>query len=496
MKSHRFLLFWLFLGLGIRLLFFTGPNEADSVIYSHEAYLIQQGSWSESEGVQGTRLGLTLPIAVSQALLGVNEVALVLPFLLYWVLEMTAFYVLGLRWFGNKRFLAPALWVFWICPLDVFAATDPHADLPMTAWQIAALALLCFPDRGRVIDRGRALLGGMLVGLAYLTKFPGVLILPFLVLFFAGRRQWRTAGWVCAGAAGIFVGESLLHGWLHGDPWHRYHALQGAHPRLVQAYTPHNPWMFAYLRELWNPIASQFPYTVGIGYLLLWSLLWMPWWKVEARFAALWGGVVFLPLNFMPQDMTFQYPAFAHYARTLHPILPVIAFLFASSWNLAGPRGRWVGGVLAILYSLFSMAGMYVLHKDARGWGEVPRRVVRLAEQQVPSQLLVDWRVTLAYRFYAGFEPAFSIRGANGLVPEEIPPGAWVVLDQDWLDYEPSSRHVPPAWMHSPPAHWKPLWTFERPFRASLRRRLLGWLLKERREEPRTIRAVVWKVPD
>ena len=121
--------------------------------------------------------------------------------------------LLGLAcWIGNRNGLAAGLLVPVVWLSVPTLVTLQIGNFHLVAVAGAILSMLAF-------ERGRNALGGLVLAVVTLTKvFPGILILYLLF-----RRQWRSAGWTIASAAGLML---LALAVLGPAPFHAFVSYQ------------------------------------------------------------------------------------------------------------------------------------------------------------------------------------------------------------------------------------------------------------------------------
>lgn len=108
----------------------------------------------------------------------------------------------------------------WLCVLfvmtssGVVVSTNVMRDIPAAALSTASLALcIAGTDRG---SRTSLLLGSVLAGLAILTKYSAIVVVPLFVLYALLKGRWRTTLWALVPIA--LVGVWSLHNqWIYGE---------------------------------------------------------------------------------------------------------------------------------------------------------------------------------------------------------------------------------------------------------------------------------------
>lgn len=199
-----------------------GFMASDDTTYARGAY-----GWIEHfpyVGGHGTiRYPITVPMAFSFRLLGGNEVAMVLPSLLYLLL----FLVLAWRVTRDVAGALPAfaaLVAIVTNPLVAVQASIASVDIIEMALLFAAW-LLCFRclEAGSA-DRRKLIGAGALAGLAFLTRETAVFVAVYFgLLFLAGHRigRWNYL-WIAAGFVAVWALELIYLGIMTGDPFYRF----------------------------------------------------------------------------------------------------------------------------------------------------------------------------------------------------------------------------------------------------------------------------------
>ena len=174
-------------------------------------------------GGHGTiRYPITIPMALSFTLLGDNEIAFVLPSLLF----LVGFLCLAWRVVKDRAGAIPAftaLVAVVTCPLIAVQASIASVDIIEMALLFAAFALtLDCIENGP--ERGKLLAAGALCGVAFLTRETAVFVAVFYALLFLssyGFARWHYL-WVAAGFLAVWSLEILYLTVMTGDPLYRF----------------------------------------------------------------------------------------------------------------------------------------------------------------------------------------------------------------------------------------------------------------------------------
>jgi 4-amino-4-deoxy-L-arabinose transferase-like glycosyltransferase len=486
----------------LRIGLFGGLLGWDDVEYMESARALRDGDFSTGSFFR-LRYGLTVPLAAVQALFGLSEYAAALVPLCFSLGAFFLTYALGVLYGGPILGLA-ATALLAVVPLDVIAATDLHADLPVSVFMAAAFYSV---KRGEVGGRWERLWfagGGVALGLAHLTKEVAlamgvVLVIRLLWL----RRWWPGYGWLVAAWAVVICADTLWLWWITGIPWYRYSdAATSPHVVLMMSAPLSYEWMASYPHMLMNPLGGGFGYFSGLAYLALAGSLWGLCRRDQAvQELLIWWAALLIMFNFAPLDATFTRPLFHHFPRTLQPLLiPLV--LTAALWLLRGLEGRSVlrGGAMLLVGAL-AVVGMWSAHFDHRLWASAARQAaLTIAVQPFDVRVVADPVNAGLLRILLPDRRERIVTYADAALAA---PGVPTLALRDPLFWESAVHlgHPVPKVLVSPPPNWEKVAEFARPQRPSLRGMLLGKIGKGGRDAepiPRgtTIEpAVLWRVP-
>jgi 4-amino-4-deoxy-L-arabinose transferase-like glycosyltransferase len=142
---------------------------------------------------------------------GTDEVALHIAMIPFFVLLAAASLWLA------RRFAGAPYWVllFVMASPGVVVSGNVMRDIPASALFAAALAATVAGTDRR--DSRRLLLGGLLAGMAILTKYSAAMLVPLIALYPVLRRRPRLAAW-CVVPIAILVLWNLLSQLVYGEP--------------------------------------------------------------------------------------------------------------------------------------------------------------------------------------------------------------------------------------------------------------------------------------
>jgi hypothetical protein len=434
----------LLISAAVRIRYFTGLQVGDDVVYS--TITVDRLSGTLHFGnVQQTRSGFLLPLLGSYALFGPGEVPLVLYNLLTSVALVAALFFLGRTLFGDPAgVLAAALAA--VHPNLVRFATECHTDTPSALW--LTLAVACLLSAGRSDrPRPRLLLGGLLLGWAYLHKEHAVFLLPFIAGHgLVTRRSWTWYLPMLLPLVAVVLAEFAAFALLTGNPLKRYEMIRYWHSGQ-------------YMRDLY-PTAGAVLYRL---FLDLPARLAAPWHGLvfpaaavaaaflrrlpQARWVIGWFLALYAGYSFWPSSLVPFRPGFALFEWTLPVLQPPLILLLAA--GLA--RLRRAVAVLAALSAAHLIAIHSAWVREAR-YTEGAREAVEWIRRENPARVFADDKTIEALDFFEGHRPA---RRYLAFQSDEPAIRAMVVVDKFWT--EPGrwwSRPVRPE-LAQPPPSWR-----------------------------------------
>jgi len=483
--------------LALRLIFFGGLLAEDDIMYWGAAQGLRSGDHARGGPAYATRHGLVVPLALAHSWFGETERAAALVPLAYSLAQLVLAYALGQLYGGAAVGLSAAA-LLAILPLDVIGATDLHRDLPLAVWLAAAFYGV---KRGELSSRHPRVwffLGGLALGIAYVTKETALAFLLVLLL----RTWWFGTGvrgypWLAAGLFAVLVGDVLWFWWMTGIPFYRYSS-----PVLAQYQSegallsqPSYTWMLGYLAMLLWPLSGAFPYFAGIFLLVLAALVWGLRQNAALQELCFWWGTMLLAVSLVPLDLSFTRPAAPHFPRYLHPVLVPFA-LTVAIWLVRGfARGPWWRAGVLTAFTALALAGTWTAHVDYRIWA-APAREAAAMIAGFPAGTVVATDHTTAWLLHV-----LAPHTRATIVPyvglDLAASGPLLVLrDPAFLPTELRYGRDVPAAVLSPPARWEKVAEFTRPRRPGLRSLARAWLRGASvTATPVAEPVVLWRVP-
>ncbi len=433
--------------LALRLVFFTGLQGHDDLIYSRVAFALSEGRWEPGADISfWLRLGATLPVALLYKLFGVHVFWLVTPNL------AASMVLVGLAWkFGRELYSeaagrAAAIFTA-LLPMDVFHATECHSDLPQAAMATLGVYLLWSALRQESSRRTllRAAAAGLAFGAAHLTKESAFLLVLPIIPWIRDRRARGRLGTAGMAFAAVVAGELLLWGLASGDPLLRVHAAAGTQAQTLAA-TPETLASRAgsLASMLFNPLGPTFVYTGGLlalaGLASAWALTRD---RQASGWIAAWFAAVLLLLAFWPRSISPYRPVMLLHARVLAPIVVPAALLAGRFLSSVRPRWAAAGGtVLALLCLVCSTR----LHQDAIRFRQGAEWAHARLQYSSGERVFTDVHTAGMLRFMGRYQPSYNPVAYTAETPSP-PPGTLLLDNERWtLLYERWDGVAPPPW--------------------------------------------------
>jgi 4-amino-4-deoxy-L-arabinose transferase-like glycosyltransferase len=442
--SRAGLLLALALAAIFRILYFTGLQTGDDIVYSRIAVDRLNGKVQVTM-TQETRTGFLLPMVASYAVLGPGEA----PLLLYNVLCSLG--LVAAVWFLARRFYdwrgATAAAMVVAChPILVRYASECHADTPLALW--IALAVLVFLS-ALDDDPGfrRRILCGLILGWAYLHKESAI----YMGLFFAGhwvatRRDWKWYLPIAIPVAAVFIVECIGFAAVAGNPLARYAMIRHWHAGqyMAERYTTVGSILHRQFLELPKLLFTPWYGRNGTGLINLACLAAGAFflWKRDpgARLAAGWFLVFTAAYCFWPSSLSPFLPGFFLFEWTL-PVFGAPLALFLA--GLRGKAGFLIPGILIVSVITLRAASdqgdaFTAGARDARAW----------LEKNPAARVIADDKTIENLDFFEGHRPS---RQYTPFQEAKEFAGTVVIVDRFWT--EPGKWWSRPA--PSVPSSWR-----------------------------------------
>lgn len=403
----------------LALWLFQGLQATDDLRYAQLAGALLHGTPPDDSVPlhQWGRIGLYFPLAGIFGAFGVSSASLALLPFAATVATVPLVVALGRRFFGPRAGVAAGV-LYALAPMTIQYATMLLPE-PVATFEIALAAVLFARPAGapRSCSRRRAVLAGLLIGLAYLTTESGALMLPVLVVYaLYGRRPLSEPVALVAGFAAVLSFEMWAWWVATGNPLYRYTDLSEHYARDPMLVGDNVDLFYRAFRAY--PDRLLFPSTaLGVsGWMMLAGGLWGLARFRRAALFVIWAAVVFVFFNFMSASLD-HYVMLPVATRLLVPgclaLVVLAGGLVVELWDRsARSRALRVVGALGIAAYAASCVLASFLDLDTRHTAVVARNAELVADRlrdERPIALISDTSSAESIRLYRGFDPRDSI---------------------------------------------------------------------------------------
>ena len=489
----------LLLGLAVRLLFFQGflgMGAAHDDLFSSKAYDVVQ-SWKsgafwapgDPKDPLALRMGIILPTALSYLVFGVNEASMALYPLACSLISLFLTIYLGTTLFDRHTGLLAGL-LLAVFPLDVLYATVLWPDTPMCTFQLLALLLLLKGEREGntgITSPGMLFLAGFSVGLAYIAKVSGLLIiLPMAAYLFNRRARVWAWGWVAVGLLMGFLVETVYLWVASGDLLARIRWFNPMrdHGVPIETIPGATDSMQLAGRVLWSfPSMMLVPLNRKIVYFGLfgWSLVAGAYYlfrhkdsksfPVLAWWVLLYLGILFLPRGFSP----------IHFAHNVKPVylLPIVypaALITARALVLSEDLGRYAKRAGLAVLCVAAICGLVMADYAAgRNMAYNSREIARYLESHPGKPVLVDPGTKTNLEFFLGYADRRLVQYDH--TPLETVNAGFVVVNESML-HRKLIGYTAPHQILNPPDNWERIEDIRNPAYERGLFRLIEWFVQ------------------
>ena len=329
-----------------RLLAFTGLIASDDLDYAYHAWRVSTGAYTLEQSHYAIRYGVILPLAAVFRFFGVHEWTMVLLPLLGSSLAPVLAALVAARLAGVR-----AAWITGMLmatfPVDVRYGSILVPE-PLLQALVLAAALL-FLIGGTRNSKSIGFAAGVLFGISYLTKEPGVFVAAAFGIFAILRRQWRLAFAVALGAGLVAAGELVWYFSQTGDVLFRLHAM-AAHNRSPMAIAANEHLFYrlweAYPRMMLVPNADFGLHSLAALGLAILALL--CWRSPNKILLILWATLPFVYLNFGTTSFHHYWalPVAPRYIALIYPPLFVLASIPLLRLARVASKYRWLSPMI------------------------------------------------------------------------------------------------------------------------------------------------------
>jgi len=187
--GYKYLIAILVLALSLRIIFFTGADHSDSLLYYTYANEAAKGTFELTQNHFSSRIGLIYPQALVYRLFGVSEFTSNVLSLIISLAGIILIFYLGRMLFNEKTGLIAALLLSFY-PLDVIFATRLLPDFP-SAFFMALSVFFFLKAEKETKKAGFYFLSGLSWGIAYLIKEVSVILAFFFFAYAIYKRKFN-----------------------------------------------------------------------------------------------------------------------------------------------------------------------------------------------------------------------------------------------------------------------------------------------------------------
>ncbi|MDP6647822.1 MAG: glycosyltransferase family 39 protein [Candidatus Woesearchaeota archaeon] len=211
-KCEKYLIAILLFALLLRLVFFTGGDHSDSLLYFIYADEIVDGTYKPTSNHFSSRIGLIYPQAWIYRLFGLNDFTSNIFTLLASLAGIVLIFYFGKFLFNEKTGIIAALLLSFY-PLDVIFSTRLMPDFPSAFFMALAVFLFLKAEKSPAKSRIYYLACGLSLGISYLIKEIAVIMVFFFLAYVIYKRKFRKEYFL------IVAGFAVL---LLLEFWHSY----------------------------------------------------------------------------------------------------------------------------------------------------------------------------------------------------------------------------------------------------------------------------------
>lgn len=353
-------------GFLMRLACATGLIASDDLWYSRFAQSLASLKYVPEPIHYALRYGLTIPVAIIYRLLGIREWTTYLWPLLASSASVPLLMIVGARLVGQRAALLGGL-LLASFPVALLYATilvpEPVAGL------YVLLGLLLYLETEEKRSLLFAILAGLTLGVAYLTKESAAFVVLALLIDALLRRRWRTAFGISVGAIAVVGVEFGYYMMATGDLLYRLHAMK-MHEESPMVLVANQNLSYRLLKSY--PRLMLLP-SVSLGVhstfaLLVTALGLIRWRPQRLQLLLLWIGAPWLYLNFGSSSLTHYtaLPVADRYLEFCYAPLFLLAGFVMDQW-ICGKS--WVARPATACVTLVAATGLwcgYAMHRH--GW--------------------------------------------------------------------------------------------------------------------------------
>jgi len=300
-KHHGIMLFVILaFAACIRIIFFAGIGNVDSLAYAENANAIVQRTFKVSDYIHKLRLGLILPTTLFYRLWEANEISSALYPLICSLGSIFLIFSMSKLLFADVTSALISALLLALFPMEVFYSSQLMPEIPLSF--LMALCVHFFLKGEQVTERQKAkwyyLASGIMAGFAYMIKIFAVFLVLFFLCYILYRRRLTTAYvWMTVGFCCVWLPEMVFYYTQTGNPLYRIATIisspgRGAHPNPGKMYRK-DLFLYPYY---WFVSLYHFGFFF---YFIILAFFYALWCKLrETYIPMLWAGALFLYLQF------------------------------------------------------------------------------------------------------------------------------------------------------------------------------------------------------
>jgi 4-amino-4-deoxy-L-arabinose transferase-like glycosyltransferase len=385
-----------FLGLLLRVAFFSGYSGTDDTYYIQAAYRVSVGDFTAFDSHFAVRSGLVLPTAAAYRTLGVSLLTTALLPLCCSLAGLLVAFALGQRLFDRRVGLLAALLVA-VLPLDVIFASELFACTPVAL--LTGVVAYCLVCDNAARTAGPAFAAGLCLGVATLaadTAWFCLLPVGYYFVFVSTRR--RRALVLMAGLVCPLLLEARLYSVVVGDAWWRWRVMADAIGRQGSDALSSGLGLAYLIQPFLRLVTEQ---EFGLFPLVLLPALAYHTWRAPSRysrFLVFWVIAIFLYTSYGTVS-PFRFAPLPRLPRYLSSTMIPATVLLASFLLIWG--ARWRRSVVAVLCA----TSVLCIWLDNGRTVKAPRKALHAFVVAHPrAQVVLGSRLLFDELFFNGFK--------------------------------------------------------------------------------------------
>lgn len=432
LKPEYFLLIIVLFGLGLRLNFFVGLNWSDDPGYVWDAYRIAEGKMDVPRYLSGLRSMTIYPVGFFFRIFGVSNFSATLYPLLCSLGSIVLAFYFGKMFFDEYAGLMSAFLLSFY-PFDVINATWIMPDTPIAFFM--ALSVFLFLKReyfgmGTGVHSSNLLyfFSGFFVGVAYLVRESGLMILfffiPYMIYRITSERKIKfNYSWFFLGILLVILAEGLFYSMKTGDFSNmmlRYRIVTGFYNEHTAGINNNIYYLPRTMLNLDNNNSFRWDnkYEVHYGlffYVIIPAILYVLLIREKKAFPlVLWAITLFLWSNFGSMSLKEYVPIHRlerHMTIITMPCILILGYVLRLNLINTGHILRKASAIL-LVFSLLATSTHYLRYQsiyiDASTYDV--KEIYRLLKDSDKKPIYCDPGVAGHLNFYFKFQRIGAIR--------------------------------------------------------------------------------------